>query len=109
MAPNSRNNDEQWAEHPLVVGLLAKLLRAFRAREIEVNLDEADVRVLQKLAEDGFVDLANDGFLIEGKTATYLAKSQTPPVTAKGILFLERLPVDKFLDRPGLFRFLGWL
>jgi len=94
---------------PRSVGLLAQLVRAFRARQIELSFDKEELAILKRLAEEGLVDLSNDGFLINEKTATYLAKTQSPPVTAKGILFLERLPIDAFLDRPGLFRFLGWL
>lgn len=92
-----------------VVALLANLVRAFRAREIEVDFDEDKIVILRALAEEGLVDLANDGFRLSATSGSYIAKSQKPPVTAKGILFLERLPIDKFVDQPGLFRFLGWL
>ena len=109
------NNSEPGSESsnaiddPGPVTLLAKLVRAFRAREIELRFDERDIAILKNLAEEGLVDLSNDGFLLNDKNGSYVARSQSPPVTAKGILFLERLPVDKFVDQPGLFRFLGWL
>jgi len=96
-------------ESPKVVSLLANLVRAFRARAVEIDFDKDKLSILQALAEEGLVDLTNDGFRLAGTSGSYLAKSQRPPVTAKGILFLERLPVDKFVEQPGLFRFLGWL
>ena len=97
------------ANDPKAVALLAGLVRAFRAGDIELSFDEADRAVLLKLSEDGLVDLANDGFCLTRTGGSYSVRSQFPPVTAKGILYLERLPVDEFVDRPGLFRFLGWL
>ncbi|MDE0029554.1 MAG: hypothetical protein OXU42_09175 [Deltaproteobacteria bacterium] len=89
--------------------LLAGLVRAFRAGDIELRFDEADRAILGRLGEDGLVDLANDGFRLNETGGSYRVRSQVPPVTPDGILFLERLPIDQFADRPGLFRFLGWL
>ena len=96
-------------EDPVAVTLLAGLVRAFRAGDIEVCFDEAEHAVLRKLSEEGLVDLSNDGFRLTPTGGSYAVRSQVPPVTAKGILYLERLPIDEFTDRPGLFRFLGWL
>lgn len=94
---------------PKAVALLAGLVRAFRAGDVEMRFDEADRGILEKLSEEGLVDLTNDGFRLTPTGCTYAMRTQVPPVTAKGILYLERLPVDEFADRPGLFRFLGWL
>ena len=94
---------------PKTVALLAALVRAFRAADIEMRFDEADRGILQRLADEGLVDLSNDGFRLTETAGSYAVRSQTPPVTPKGIQFLERLPIDEFMDRPGLFRFLGWL
>lgn len=94
---------------PRAVGLLAKLVRAFRAGGIELHFDAEELVILKNLAEQGLMDLSNDGFLINEESGTYVARTHNPPVTAKGILFLERLPIDEFVDRPGLFRLLGWL
>ncbi len=91
------------------MALLAGLVRAFRAGDIEMRFDEADRTILGRLGEDGLVDLANDGFRLNQNGGSYSVRSRVPPVTPKGILFLERLPIDQFADRPGLFRFLGWL
>ena len=96
-------------ENPKAVTLLAGLVRAFRAGDIEMCFDEADRAVLDGLSAEGLVDLANDGFRLTEAGGSYAVQSQVPPVTAKGILYLERLPIDEFADRPGLFRFLGWL
>ena len=96
-------------EDPGAVTLLAGLVRAFRAGDIEVCFDKAERAVLRKLSEEGLVDLSNDGFRLTPTGGSYAVRSQVPPVTAKGILYLERLPIDEFTDRPGLFRFLGWL
>jgi hypothetical protein len=96
-------------EAPRAVALLANLVRAFRAREVELHFDGEQMALLERLQEEGLVDLTNDGFRLTAGSGSYVANSLTPPVTAKGVLFLERLPVDKFVDRPGLFRFLGWL
>ena len=96
-------------EDPKVVALLAGLVRAFRAGDIEMHFDEADRAVLDLLSGEGLVDLSNDGFRLTETGGSYAVRSQVPPVTPKGILFLERLPIDEFTDRPGLFRFLGWL
>jgi len=45
-------------EDPRPVALLAKLVRAFRARQIELDFDEEDFALVQQLAKEGFVDLA---------------------------------------------------
>lgn len=97
------------ANDPKAVALLAGLVRAFRAGDIELSFDEADCAVLGELSEQGLVDLSNDGFTLTDTSGSYAVRSQVPPVTAEGILYLERLPIDEFADRPGLFRFLGWL
>jgi len=97
------------SEDPKVVALLAGLVRAFRAGDIELRFDKAERETLKKLSEEGFVDLSNDGFALTTTGGSYSMKSHVPPVTANGILFLERLPIGEFVDRPGLFRFLGWL
>ena len=94
---------------PGAVALLAGLVRAFRAGDIEVRFDEADRAMLDALAAEGLVDLSNDGFTLTAAGGSYVVRAQVPPVTARGILYLERLPLDEFADRPGLFRFLGWL
>lgn len=91
------------------VTLLAGLVRTFRAGDIEMCFDEAERAVLGRLSEEGLVDLSNDGFHLTSTGGSYAVQSQVPPVTARGILYLERLPIDEFTDRPGLFRFLGWL
>ena len=91
------------------VTLLASLVRAFRAGEIEVRFDAADRVALEGLSGQGLVDLSNDGFHLTAAGGFYSVRSRVPPVTAKGILYLERLPIDAFAHRPGLFRFLGWL
>ena len=96
-------------EHPRVVALLAGLVRTFRAGDIKMRFDEADRVILRRLGDEGLVDLANDGFRLNEAGGSYAVRSQVPPVTPKGILFLERLPIDQYIDRPGLFRFLGWL
>ena len=96
-------------EHPKVVAFLAGLVRTFRAGDIEMRFDEADRAILRRLADEGLVDLSNDGFRLTDTGGSYAVRSQVPPVTPKGILFLERLPIDAYSDRPGLFRFLGWL
>ena len=97
------------ANDPKAVALLAGLVRAFRAGDIELSFDEAGRAVLRELSEQGFVDLSNDGFTLTDTGGSYAVRSQVPPVTADGILYLERLPIDEFAGRPGLFRFLGWL
>lgn len=74
-----------------------------------MHFNEADRANLRTLAAEGLVDLSNDGFRLTETGGSYSVRSRTPPVTPKGILFLERLPIDEFIDRPGLFRFLGWL
>ena len=84
-------------------------MRAFRAGDVEMRFDEADRAVLDTLSAEGLVDLSNDGFRLAGTAGSYAVRSRVPPVTSKGILYLERLPIDEFEDRPGLFRFLGWL
>ncbi len=94
---------------PKTVALLAGLVRAFRAGDVEIHFDEGDRTILRRLGADGLVDLSNDGFRLTETGGSYTVRSQVPPVTPKGILFLERLPVDAYADRPGLFRFLGWL
>ena len=71
--------------------------------------DEEARAVLDLLSGEGLVDLSNEGFRLTQTGGSYAVVSQVPPVTSKGILFLERLPIDEFTDRPGLFRFLGWL
>ena len=96
-------------EDPKVVALLAGLVRAFRAGDIEMRFDETERAILDLLSGEGLVDLSNDGFCLTETGGSYAVRSQVPPVTPKGILFLERLPIDEFADRPGLFRFLGWL
>ena len=96
-------------EDPKAVTVLASLVRAFRAGDIEMRFDAADRVVLEKLSRQGFVDLSNDGFALAATGGSYSVRTQVPPVTAEGILYLERLPIDEFTDRPGLFRFLGWL
>jgi len=96
-------------EDPKAVTLLAGLVRAFRAGDIEMRFDKADRAILDALSAEGLVDLANDGFRLTEAGGSYALLSRIPPVTAKGILYLERLPIDEFADRPGLFRFLGWL
>ncbi|MDE0035025.1 MAG: hypothetical protein OXU75_18120 [Deltaproteobacteria bacterium] len=96
-------------EDPKAVTLLASLVRAFRAGDIELRFDEVDRVILDALSAKGLVDLANDGFRLTEAGGSYAVRSQTPPVTADGILYLERLPIDEFADRPGLFRLLGWL
>ena len=96
-------------EDPKAVALLAGLVRAFRAGDIEMCFDEVERVTLGKLSDEGLVDLSNDGFRLAPTGGSYAVRSQIPPVTAKGILYLERLPIDEFADRPGLFRFLGWL
>ncbi len=96
-------------EDPKAVALLAGLVRAFRAGDIEMCFDEVERVTLGKLSDEGLVDLSNDGFRLTPTGGSYAVRSQVPPVTAKGVLYLERLPVDEFADRPGLFRFLGWL
>ena len=96
-------------EDPKAVALLAGLVRAFRAGDIEMCFDEVERVTLGKLSDEGLVDLSNDGFRLTPTGGSYAVRSQIPPVTAKGILYLERLPIDEFADRPGLFRFLGWL
>lgn len=97
------------ATDPKAVALLAGLVRAFRAGDVEMRFDEADRAVLDTLSAEGLVDLSNDGFRLAGTAGSYAVRSRVPPVTSKGILYLERLPIDEFEDRPGLFRFLGWL
>ena len=97
------------AADPKTVALLAGLVRAFRAGDVEMRFDEADRAVLDTLSAEGLVDLSNDGFRLAGTAGSYAVRSPVPPVTSKGILYLERLPIDEFADRPGLFRFLGWL
>ncbi len=99
----------QSSQDPKVVALLAGLVRAFRAGDIEMRFDEADRTILDLLSRQGLVDLSNDGFRLTATGGSYVVRSQVPPVTPEGILFLERLPIDEFTDRPGLFRFLGWL
>ncbi len=74
-----------------------------------MRFDEPERTILARLSGEGLVDLSNDGFHLAPTGGSYTVRSQVPPVTAKGILYLERLPVDEFTDRPGLFRFLGWL
>lgn len=101
--------DEQPKDDARSVRLLAQLVRAFKGRQIELRFDEKDLERLRSLARQGLVELSNDGFAFGADSAIYVAKSQTPPVTPAGILFLERLPIDRFVDRPGLFRFLGSL
>ena len=96
-------------EDAKAVTLLAGLVRAFRAGDIELRFDEAERAVLGRLSHEGLVDLSNDGFRLTPAGGSYAVRSQVPPVTARGILYLERLPSDEFTDRPGLFRFLGWL
>lgn len=96
-------------EDPKAVALLAGLVRTFRAADIEMRFDETDRAILDLLSGEGLVDLSNDGFRLTETGGSYALRSQVPPVTPKGILFLERLPIDEFADRPGLFRFLGWL
>ena len=96
-------------EDPKAVALLAGLVRAFRAGDIEMCFDEVERVTLGKLSDEGLVDLSNDGFRLTPTDGSYAVRSQIPPVTAKGVLYLERLPIDEFADRPGLFRFLGWL
>lgn len=102
---------ENWEfmEDLKTIALLAGLVRAFRAGDIEMRFDETDRAILDALSAEGLVDLANDGFRLNEAGGFYAVRSRVPPVTAKGILYLERLPVDEFADRPGLFRFLGWL
>lgn len=97
------------ATDPKTVTLLAGLVRAFRAGDVEMRFDEADRAILDTLSAEGLVDLSNDGFRLTGTAGSYAVRSLVPPVTPKGILYLERLPIDEFADRPGLFRFLGWL
>lgn len=94
---------------PKTVTLLAGLVRAFRAGDVEMRFDEADRGILDGLSADGLVDLSNDGFRLTPTGGSYSVRTQVPPVTASGILYLERLPIEEFADRPGLFRFLGWL
>ena len=94
---------------PKEVALLAGLVRAFRAGDIELRFDKTDRAILEALSAEELVDLSNDGFRLTKGGGSYAVRSQVPPVTAKGILYLERLPIDEFTDRPGLFRFLGWL
>ena len=96
-------------EDPKAVALLAGLVRAFRAGDIEMRFDETERAILDMLSGEGLVDLSNDGFRLTQIGGSYAVRSQVPPVTPKGILFLERFPIDEFTDRPGLFRFLGWL
>lgn len=96
-------------EDPKTVALLAGLVRAFRAADIEMRFDETERAILDLLSGKGLVDLSNDGFRLTETGGSYAVRSQVPPVTPKGILFLERLPIDEFTGRPGLFRFLGWL
>ncbi|MCY4439195.1 MAG: hypothetical protein OXE53_03155 [Deltaproteobacteria bacterium] len=96
-------------EDPKVVALLAGLVRTFRAGDIEMRFDGTERTILDLLSGEGLVDLSNDGFRLTETGGSYAVCSQVPPVTPKGILFLERLPIDEFADRPGLFRFLGWL
>lgn len=96
-------------EDPKAVTLLAGLVRAFRAGDVGMRFGEEDRLILEKLSEEGLVDLSTDGFRLTRAGGFYAVQSRVPPVTAKGILYLERLPVDEFADRPGLFRFLGWL
>ena len=96
-------------EDPKAVALLAGLVRAFRAGDIEMRFDETERAILDLLSGEGLVDLSNDGFRLTETGGSYSVCSQVPPVTPEGILFLERLPIDEFTDRPGLFRFLGWL
>lgn len=91
------------------VTLLARLVRAFRAGDIEIRFDEADLAILKALSKEGLVNLDNDGFHLTPTGGSYSVRSRVPPVTASGILYLERLPIEEFADRPGLFRFLGWL
>ncbi len=74
-----------------------------------MRFDERQRAALDLLCRKGFVDLSNDGFRLTETGGSYTVRSQVPPVTPKGILFLERLPINEFTDRPGLFRFLGWL
>ena len=105
----STSKHETLIEDRRAVLLLARLVHAFRAREIELSFIENDMAILKRLAAEGFVDLSNDGFSLKEKKGRFIANSQEPPVTAKGVLFLERLPIDKFVDQPGMFRFLGWL
>jgi hypothetical protein len=97
------------ASDPKAVALLAGLVRAFRAGDVEMRFDEADRGILDGLSTEGLVDLSNDGFRLTSTGGSYAVRSRVPPVTAEGILYLERLPIDEFVDRPGLFRFLGWL
>ena len=96
-------------EDAKAVALLAGLVRTFRAGDIEMGFDEGDRALLGRLSEEGLVDLSNDGFRLTPTGGSYAVRSQVPPVTAKGTLYLERIPIDEFTDRPGLFRFLGWL
>ena len=96
-------------EEPQVVALLAGLVRTFRAGDIEMRFDETERAILDLLSGEGFVELSKDGFRLTETSGSYAVRSQVPPVTPKGILFLERLPIDEFTNRPGLFRFLGWL
>ena len=97
------------ASDPKTVSLLAGLVRAFRAGDVEMRFDEADREILDRLSAVGLVDLENDGFRLTPTGGSYSVRSRVPPVTASGILYLERLPIDEFVDRPELFRFLGWL
>ena len=49
-------------EDPKAVALLAGLVRAFRAGDIEMRFDETERAILDMLSGEGLVDLSNDGF-----------------------------------------------
>ena len=71
-------------EDPKAVALLAGLVRAFRAGDIEMCFDEVERVTLGKLSDEGLVDLSNDGFRLTPTGGSYAVRSQVPPVTAKG-------------------------
>ena len=83
-------------------------MRAFRAGDIEMRFDETDREILDRFPARVSWTSPTTARLTE-IGGSYAVRSQVPPVTPKGILFLERLPIDEFTDRPGLFRFFGWL
>ena len=79
-------------EDPKAVALLAGLVRAFRAGDIEMRFDETDREILDRLSGEGLVDLSNDGFRLTEIGGSYAVRSQVPPVTPREFCFWNASP-----------------
>lgn len=81
--------------------LLAKLFKTYKSANMELSFTDEDEVILRDLEARGFVGLSVEGFQSTfGRNTYFLSGITGSPITPKGVEYLEKTKIDKFIGHP---------